>query len=122
MKNYFLLFLVVVMFTGCSKSSVLHDSMEEMGDAYKAMRDSSNLETINKEFTDFKAALDMASQQTVKPEHQDTFNEGMDELKTLVKQVDAALAAGDVDKTKQILEKLGDVRKEHHEELGVKKD
>lgn len=122
MNKIFSLLLTVMVFTGCSKPSVLHDSMEEMGDAYKTMRDSSSVDAISAQFTEFKAALDTASQQQVKPEHQETFDKGMDELATLAPQVDAALASGNLALAKQLLEKMGDVRKEYHDELGVKKD
>lgn len=122
MKTFFPLFLAVIVVTGCSKSSVLHDSMEDMGDAYKTMRDSNSVEAISAEYSEFKAALDTASQQQVKAEHQDTFNKGMDELTALVPQVDAALAAGNLESAKQLLEKMGDVRKEYHDELGVEDD
>lgn len=114
--------LLTIALTGCSKHSELHDSMEDMGGAYKAMRDSDDLAQIKKEWDTFKASLDVAEAQMVKPEDQATFNEGIDELTAAVARVDAAIASGNMMKTKELLKGFGDIRKEYHDKLGVKKD
>ena len=121
MKKLFSLVLLVTALAGCSKPSILHESMEDMGGAYKAMREGDNLEAIKKEWATFKESLNTASMQMVLPEDQDTFSEGMDELKASIKDIDSALAAGDLVTAQELLKALGDVRKEYHDELGVKK-
>lgn len=122
MKMRLFLVLGLVVLAGCSKPSPLHEAMEEMGSSFKVMREATNFETIKQEFPEFQAALEVASAQKVKPEHQATFDEGMDELEPLVAQLETALAADNALAAEQLLQKIGDVRKEYHEELEVEKD
>jgi len=119
MKKIILLAVVVVGLAGC-QSSELHESMEEMGDSYKTMKKSEDLEAISKEYTSFKAAFDIAVVQQIDPENQPTFEDGMKKAQVLVKDLEAAIAAKELEKAKALLKELGEQRKEYHEKLGVK--
>lgn len=114
--------LLTIALTGCSKHSELHDSMEDMGGAYKAMKNSDDLAKIKQDWETFKASVNTAGMQMVKPEDQAVFDEGIDELTAAVKQVDAAIASGDLAKTKELLKGFGELRNKYHDKLGVKKD
>lgn len=105
---------------GCSKSSELHDAMEEMKEPYKAMRETDDLNTIETQLAAFVQALAVAKVQSVKPEDQPIFEEGIKKLVELTEQAQAAVAAGNVEQAKSLLKKMGDVRKEYHDKLGVK--
>lgn len=121
MKKLFPIILAVATLAGCSKPSPLHQSMEDMGGAYNVMKDSGSIPAIKEQLVLFKAGLNIAKDQPVKPEHQDTFDEGMKKLNVLVASAEAAVAANNLPAAKEIMQKLGDARKKYHEELGVKK-
>ena len=121
MKKLFPLILAAAALVGCSKPSPLHQSMEDMGGAYKAMKDSDSIPAIKEQLVLFKAGLDIAKSQPVKPEHQETFDEGIEKLYVLVASAEAAVAANSLPAAKELMQKLGDTRKKYHDELGVKK-
>lgn len=105
---------------GCFESSPLHESMEDMGDRYKTIKESDDLALIKKEYASLKSAFEIAKAQTVEPDAQATFKEGMDKTAKLMAQLEAAIAEGDLDTTKSLIKELGSTRKEYHDELGVK--
>ncbi|WP_020210771.1 cytochrome b562 [Gilvimarinus chinensis] len=119
MKYWLMASALVVGLAGCSKHDPLHDSMEEMGGSFKAMRESQNDEAMLNEWQNFKTALATAKAQKVTAEDQPKFDEGMQKLEELSAQVDVALAAGDMAGAKALLKKMGPARKEYHDALGV---
>lgn len=119
MKYWLMASVLVIGMAGCSKHDPLHDSMEEMGGSFKAMRESQDDETMLNEWQSFKDALATAKAQTVAAEDQPKFDEGIQKLEELSAQVDVALAAGDIADTKALFKKMGEVRKEYHDALGV---
>ncbi|MDO3383348.1 cytochrome b562 [Gilvimarinus algae] len=120
MKPFLAALLCALMLGACSKHDDLHESMETMGDAFKTMRESSDLDAVKTEWESFKAGVELAQMQQVAPEDQATFDKGMDELAERMAGVDAALAAGDLELAKQGMKRLGEVRKEYHDKLEVK--
>ncbi len=119
MKYWLSALAVVVALGGCSKHDPLHDSMEDMGGSFKAMRDAQSDEALQSQWASFKEALAVAEAQKVAPEDQAKFDEGMQKLQETVAQIDAALAAGDMAAAKQQFKALGETRKEYHDALGV---
>jgi soluble cytochrome b562 len=120
MKRFLPCILLLVALNGCSKSSELHDAMESMKEPYKAMRETDDINQVKTELATFVQGLNIAKTQQIKPEDQGTFDEGMKKLVELTGQVEAAVAAGNLDQAKALLEQMGDVRKEYHDKLGVK--
>lgn len=120
MKRLLPCIAVLIALNGCSKSSELHDTMEDMKEPYKAMREANDINQVKTELAVFVQGLNIAKVQQVKPEDQATFDEGMKKLVELTGQVEAAVAAGNLDEAKSLLQKMGDVRKEYHDKLGVK--
>lgn len=110
----------LLLMSACSRHSELHDAMEDMGGAFKVMRDSQDIEQIQQKLVELKAGLEISAAQMVSAEDQVTFGEGLDKVKTLVVQVEAALAQGDLPAAKAAIDELGSVRKRYHEKLGVK--
>ncbi|UTF59334.1 cytochrome b562 [Gilvimarinus sp. DA14] len=119
MKNWLMVAALAVGVTACSKHDPLHDSMEDMGGAFKAIRESQTDEALLSEWQHFKDALAVAKAQTVAPEDQAKFDEGIQKLEQLSAQVDTALAAGDMAGAKALLKQMGEARKKYHDALGV---
>lgn len=106
--------------TACTRHSELHDAMEDMGGAFKVMRESQDITQLKQKMVEFKAGLEISAAQPVRPEDQAAFDEGIKKLEGLVAKVDAALAQGDLAAAKAAIDELGSVRKRYHEKLGVK--
>lgn len=121
MKNVFWLVLAAVLLAGCSGGSELHESMEEMGDSFKSMNKADSLEDIQSELEEFSANIAIAKQQQVKPEHQQDFDEGMEQLSTQLTDLETAVQAGDLAGAKSALAVLRDTNKKYHKKLGVEK-
>lgn len=121
MKKLFPIAFAVAVLAGCSKPSPLHQSMEDMGGAYNTMKDSNNIPAIKGQVALFKAGLNIAKDQPVRPEDQATFDEGIEELNILVVSIEAAVAANNLPVAKELMQKLGEARKKYHDKLGVKK-
>jgi len=121
MKNvrYVFILSLVLAFVACSKPSELHTAMEDMGDAMKTMMKSDDLATVKTELQQFSQALDIAKQQKVKPEHQDDFDQGMQDIAMGVQQLESAVQAGSLDQAKNILKKMHDTQEDFHKKLGV---
>ncbi|MDO3386790.1 cytochrome b562 [Gilvimarinus sp. SDUM040013] len=119
MKKLMIVLLLPLLAVACSKHDPLHESMESMGDSFKAMRESDDLVEVQAQWQSFKEALDIAQAQTMGPEEQADFEHGMQELAELTQALDAALAAKDLAAAKASLKKLGEVRKEYHDKLKV---
>lgn len=121
MKKFLPFIALVIALGGCSKkSSELHDAMESMKEPFKVMREASDINQVRAELANFLQGVNIAKVQQVKPEHQGTFDEGMKKLVDLTAQVEAALAADNLEEAKVLLKKMGEVRKEYHDKLGVK--
>lgn len=118
----FLIALVVLSLSlsGCSRTSELHDAMEDMKDSYKIMNDSGDLNGIRTALPDFSEALARAREQKVAEQDQAVFDKGMDEMAALMTELDTTISGGDLAEVQTVLKKLGDVRKEYHEKLEVK--
>lgn len=114
--------LPAVLIMGCSEHSELHESMETMGDSFKVMRKSDDLEAVKAEWVMFKEAQNVAQAQKVPPEDQAEFDSGMDEVSPLITKIDTALNAGDLAAAKSLFKQLGEVRKEYHDKLEVDKE
>ena len=121
MKNWFFIITTSFVLIACSKSE-LHESMEDMGDSFKAMRKLDSVEEIKAELDKFSANLDIASQQMVEPDDQSTFDEGMKKLQEEMNTLYAALEADDLDAAKQSLKVLHDIHEDYHEKLEVEDD
>ncbi len=112
--------LTATFITGCSKPEPLHDSMESMGDNFKALRDAQSIDDKKQFLMKFKEQVEIAKQQKVRAEDQETFDEGMKKLSTQLALVIAQVEAGQVENLQAQLKKLGELRKEYHELLEVK--
>ena len=112
--------VLVCALAGCSKSNDLHDAMEDMKGPFKTMRESDDIAQIQLQITSFKEAVAKATEQKVKAEDQATFDEGMNELASLLAQAETALASGDLTSAKDLMKKMGGARKQYHDDLGVK--
>lgn len=121
MKRLLPCLTLVIALAGCSKHNELHDAMEEMKGPYKAMSESDDAAAIKAELAKFVQSVNVAKIQKVKPEDQGTFDEGIKKLVDLTGQTDAALTAGNLEEAKALVKQMGDVRKEYHDKLGVKK-
>ena len=110
--------LCLVVLVGCSESE-LHKSMEGMGGAYKAMKDSQTAEAMKAELDTFKAQLAIAQKQPVNPEDQSTFDEGLQKVEEQVAQLELALETGSLEVANTILAQLREINKEYHDKLGV---
>lgn len=113
--------VLLVTLAACSRSNDLHDAMEEMKEPFKTMRESSDASQVKAELAKFTQALNLAKIQKVKPEDQNSFDEGMKKLDELTREVESALAADNLEAAKNLLNQMGDVRKEYHEKFGVNK-
>jgi len=120
MKRFLPCLALLVALTGCSRSSELHDAMEDMKEPFKTMRETSDVAVIQAQLAIFTQAMNIAKAQQVKAEDQATFDEGMNKLGKLIGQVEQALAVGNVEEAQNLLEEIGQVRKKYHEKLGVK--
>ena len=69
----------------------------------------------------FSDALNKAGEQKVSKEKQAAYDQGIQQTKDLVMQINMALNANDVDKANQLTKKLIGAKKEYHKKLGVKK-
>lgn len=121
MKRLLPCLTLVIALAGCSKSNELHDAMEEMKGPFKVMNESADAAAVKAELAKFVQSVNVAKIQKVKPEDQGTFDEGMKKLLELTGQAEAALTAGNLDEAKTLVKQMGDVRKEYHDKLGVKK-
>ncbi|MDO6748199.1 cytochrome b562 [Gilvimarinus sp. 1_MG-2023] len=119
MKKLLSVLALSLLAVACSKPDPLHESMESMGDSFKAMRESNDLAQMQSDWDAFKEARSVAAAQTMGPEEQKDFEQGMQRLAKLSKAVDAAFASGDVEAVKASLQKLGKVRKKYHDKLKV---
>jgi soluble cytochrome b562 len=120
MKRFLPGIALLIALGGCSNSNELHDAMEGMKEPFKAMRETNDIDQVKAELATFIQGLNIAKLQQVKPEHQSTFDEGMKKLVELTGQVEAAVAAGNLDAAQSLLKQMGDVRKEYHDKLEVK--
>ena len=120
MKKLVPLVFVFAAFAGCSRSTPLHDAMEGMDGSFKSMRASEDLASITKDWASFKTELAIAREQKIFPEFQATFDEGMEKLAALEINMDAAIAAGNLDEAKALMQRLSETRKEFHKKLEVK--
>lgn len=120
MKRFLSCIALAIALNGCSESSELHDAMESMKEPYKTMREANDINAVKTEFAAFMQGLNIAKTQQIKAEDQATFDEGMKKLVELTGQVEAALTANNLEEAKALLKKMGDVRKEYHDKLGVK--
>lgn len=120
MKFLIALLVLSVGLGGCSRSSELHDAMEDMKDSYKLMNDSGDLNGIRTALPDFSEALTRAREQKVAEQDQAVFDKGMDEMAALMTELDTTISGGELAEVRIVLKKLGDVRKEYHEKLEVK--
>ncbi len=121
MKRLLPCLTLLVALTGCSKSNELHDTMEGMKEPFKVMRESDDAAAVKAELTKFVQLVNVAKIQKVKAEDQGTFDEGMKKLVELTSKAEAALNAGNLEEAKTLMSQMGDVRKEYHDKLGVKK-
>lgn len=121
--RFIIMFSVLMLgLSGCSKPSPLHDAMEDMKEPFSTMRESDELSVMQAQYQAFSDALRTASTQKVAPEDQTTFDEGMRELTSANDALAQAINAGDVAQAKTLLQEMGDLRKQYHEQLGVKKN
>ena len=121
MKRFLPGIALLIALGGCSsKSSELHDAMEEMKEPFKAMREASDINQVRSELSIFIQGLNKAKIQQVKPEDQRTFEEGIKKLVDLTAKVEAALAADNLEEAQSLLKEMGGVRKEYHDKLEVK--
>ena len=110
--------LCLLAVAGCSESE-LHSSMEEMGGAYKAMKESQSAEAMKAQLDIFKAQLAIAQKQPVNPEDQNTFDEGLKKVEEQVGQLELALETGSLEVANTILAQLREINKEYHDKMGV---
>lgn len=110
--------LGLVSLAGCSESE-LHNSMEEMGGAYKAMKESQTAAAMKAELSTFKSQLAIAQQQAVNPEDQNAFDEGLQKVEEQVGRLELALETNNLDLANAILAELRELNKEYHDKLGV---
>lgn len=106
--------------TGCTRHSELHNAMEDMGGAFKVMRESQDISELKQKMVELKAGLEISAGQAVRPEDQATFDEGIEKVNALVAKIDAALAQNDLAAAKSAIDELGSERKRYHEKLDVK--
>lgn len=111
---------IALLTTACTRHSELHNAMEDMGGAFKAMRDAQDIAVIQQNMEALKAGLEISAAQPVRQEDQATFDEGIEKVQALVARLDAALAQGDLVAAKAAIDDLGSTRKRYHEKLGVK--
>lgn len=119
MKKLMTLLALATLCVACAKHDPLHEAMESMGDSFKAMRETSDLTEFQSQWQSFKEAVAIAEAETMGPEEQADFEQGMDKLTQALPLVDAALAAGDLEAAKAVLKDMGAVRKEYHDKLKV---
>lgn len=115
----FTLFILAALLMACSKSSELHESMEEMGDSYKVLRNAQSVEEIKAELAGFKAAFEIAKQQAVKAEHQADFDEGMLALDKEITSLELSLSNNDLEAARAGIKELHELEEKYHEKLGV---
>ncbi|WAJ71222.1 cytochrome b562 [Catenovulum adriaticum] len=121
MKKILLASLLSATFlAGCSQPDPLHDAMESMGNNFKALKKAESIDEKKNILKQFKQQLDVAKMQKIRPEDQETFDEGMEKLVNQVNLVIAQVEAGQVENLQMQLKKLGEIRKEYHELLEVK--
>ncbi len=104
---------------GCSDNG-LHDAMEDMGGSLKATYQAESVDVMKAELDKFMAALNSAKQQKVIPDQQADFEEGLQEVETLILQMKAALDSGNVEQAKAIFPQLKEVKEKYHEMFEVK--
>lgn len=121
MKRLLPCLTLLIALAGCSKSNELHDTMEGMKEPFNVMRESDDAAAVKAELTKFVQLVNVAKIQKVKAEDQGTFDEGMKKLVELTSKAEAALNAGNLEEAKTLISQMGDVRKEYHDKLGVKK-
>ena len=119
MKKILIAVTMALVVSACSKHDPLHDSMESMGEAFKAMRKTDDLVTIKQQWLDFKKSANIAKVQQVKPEDQPAFDEGMNKLSDAITQIDRALEDNNLIAAKAAMKQLGEVRKKYHDKLGI---
>ena len=121
MKFLMLIAIISMALVACSKSE-LHEAMEDMGGSYKAMRKAETLEQMQAELDKFTASVDIAKQQQVNPDDQQTFDEGMKKLTDKIGKLSSAIEAGAMEDAKNALKDLRELKKELHEKLDVDDD
>lgn len=119
MKYVLTLILISLVLAGCSRHSELHEAMEGMGDSYKAMKNAETLEQMQTELEKFSANVDIARQQKVKPEDQQTFDEGMQKLEEGVVALRQSIDSGSLADVRTAIDNLKDLKKELHDKLEV---
>ena len=115
----FTLLIITMLLMACSKSSELHESMEEMGDSYKQLRKAQSADDIKAQLNGFKTAFEIAKQQPVKPEHQTDFDEGMLALEKEIASLELALTNNDLEAALASVKELHELEEKYHEKLGV---
>ncbi len=119
MKKSYVLILLFLLVVACSKQSELHDAMETMEDSYKTMKKADSLDEMKIQLENFSAGLEIARQQKVKPEDQETFDAGMKKLTARANILLKAIESGDITEAKEALKELHELEEEFHEKLGV---
>lgn len=120
MKRFLPLFMGMIILAGCSQPNELGPAMDSMKGPFKTLRESDDIETLKVELAYFLEAASVAQSQKVPAHHQEIFDKGMNELMTLATQAQAALNEGNKEAAQELFKKMGGVRKEFHEKLGVK--
>jgi len=105
---------------GCSKSP-LHEPMEEMGDAFGAIREATDLSSVTAEIDAFIQAAKIAQAQEIPAEHKEKFDKGIGLTVELAIQLKSAVETGDMELATETVKKLGQNSKKYHDELGVEK-
>lgn len=113
-----LMVLLALTLAACAKSE-LHNAMETMGDALKAVGEAESPAEMQTHLNEVLAALKIARQQQVKPEHQQTFDEGLEKVQELFDQFQGHLLDGEPEMAKGLFPKLKETIEHYHEELGV---
>lgn len=114
--------LVTIFLTACSEPDPLHQAMEGMGGAFKELRKAETIEDKKMLLAELEKHINVAKQQKVAPEDQESFDKGMQKLSTAIASLKLQLEQGNIENIKPQLKELGQIRKEYHELLGVSKD
>lgn len=110
---------VFVLIAGCSKSP-LHDPMEDMGDAFKAIKEAEDLSTVSSQIDALIEASKLAQAQVVPEEVKESFDKGIGRSVELATQLKLAVESGNTELAQETIEALGKNRKKYHEKFEVK--
>lgn len=109
---------IFTLLAGCSKSP-LHDPMEDMGDAFKAIKEAEDLSTVSAQIDAFIEAAKLAQAQTVPEEVKESFDKGMGRTVELAAQLKLAVESGNTELAKATIKKMGQTSKEYHDKFEV---